>query len=157
MRQWAYDCIGCMSVRLALGDCIWRRRVKRCLNSRLGSSTSGNGSACRLLGKGCANASSMWAFGVKGAQSDADRSRFLYKKRLECGMFRSFLALCRSWFGCGRATGSLTWENRRSERKCDLMLRNYATFEGAFVHAYTSHGRIQGLLAKMVASGTMRA
>ena len=41
--------------------------------------------------------------------------------------------------------------------QCDLMLRNYATFEGAFAHAYTSHGRIQGLLAKMVASGTMRA
>ena len=37
------------------------------------------------------------------------------------------------------------------------MLRSYATFEGAFVRAYTSHGKIQGLLAKMVASGTMRA
>ena len=61
-------------------------------------------------------------------------------------MFGSFLALCRSGFGCGRATGFLTWENRRRERKCDLMLRNYATFEGAFAHAYTSHGRIQGLL-----------
>lgn len=108
-------------------------------------------------GKECANASSMWAFGVKEAQSDADRSRFLYKKGYECGMFGSFLALCRSGLGCGRATGSLTWENKRCERKCDLMLRNYATFEGAFAHAYTSHGRIQGLLAKMVASGTMRA
>lgn len=113
--------------------------------------------ACWLPEKGCANASSMWAFGAKGAQSDADRSRFLYKKGYECGMFGSFLALCRSGLGCGRATGSLTWENKRRERKCDLMLRNYATFEGAFAHAYTSHGRIQGLLAKMVASGTMRA
>ncbi len=99
----------------------------------------------------------MWAFGAKGAQSDADRSRVLHKKGYECGMLGSFLALCRSGLGCGRATGSLTWENRRRERKCDLMLRNYATFEGAFAHAYTSHGRIQGLLAKMVASGTMRA
>ena len=36
-------------------------------------------------------------------------------------------------------------------------LRNYATFEAAFAHAYMSHGRIQGLLAKMVASGTTRA
>lgn len=90
-------------------------------------------------------------------QLNIDRSRFLYKKRLECGMFGSFLALCRSGLGCDRATGSLTWENRRRERKCDLMLRNYATFEGAFVRAYTSHGRIQRLLAKMVASGTMRA
>lgn len=51
----------------------------------------------------------------------------------------------------------LTWENKRRERKCDLMLRNYATFEGAFAHAYTSHGRIQRLLAKMVAPGTARA
>ena len=84
-------------------------------------------------------------------------SKILFKKGLECGMFGSFLALCRSGLGCGRATGSLTWENKRRERKCDLMLRNYATFEGAFAHAYTSHGRIQGLLAKMVASGTMRA
>ena len=65
-------------------------------------------------------------------------------------MFGSFLALCRSGLGCGRATGFLTWENRGRERKCDLMLRNNATFEGAFAHAYTSHGKIQGLLAKMV-------
>lgn len=131
--------------------------MKRCLNSRLGSSASGNGSARWSPGKECTNAFSMWAFGVKEAQSDADRSRFLYKKGYECGMFGSFLALCRSGLGCGRATGSLTWENKRRERKCDLMLRNYATFEGAFAHAYASHGRIQGLLAKMVASGTMRA
>ena len=88
---------------------------------------------------------------------NASRARFLFKKGYECGMFGSFLALCRSGLECGRATGSLAWENRRRERKCDLMLRNYATFEGAFAHAYTSHGRIQGLLAKMVASGTMRA
>ena len=81
----------------------------------------------------------------------------MIKKVLECGMSGSFLALCRSRVGFGRATGFLNWENRRRERKCDLMLRNYATFEGAFAHAYTSHGRIQGLLAKMVASGTMRA
>lgn len=87
----------------------------------------------------------------------ASRARFLFKKGLECGMFGSFLALCRSGLGCGRAIGTLTWENRRRERKCDLMLRNYATFEDAFAHAYTSHGRIQELLAKMVASGTMRA
>ena len=72
-------------------------------------------------------------------------------------MFGSFLALCRSRLVYGRATGFLTWENRRRERKCDLMLRNYATFEGAFAHAYTSYGRIQGLLAMMVVSGTMRA
>lgn len=72
-------------------------------------------------------------------------------------MFGSFLALCRSGLGCGHATGFLTWENRRRERKYDLMLRNYATFEGAFAHAYTSHGRIQWLLAKMVAPGTARA
>ena len=76
---------------------------------------------------------------------------------IKCGMFGSFLALCRSGLGYGRATGFLTWENKRRERKCDLMLRNYATFEGAFAHAYTSHGRIQGLLAKMVAPGTARA
>ena len=115
------------------------------------------GSARWSPGKGCANASSMWAFGVKEAQSDADWSGFLYKKGYECGMFGSFLALCRSGVGCGRATGSLNWENKSRERKCDLMLRNYATFEGAFVHAYMTHGRIQGLLAKMVASGTMQA
>ena len=72
-------------------------------------------------------------------------------------MFGSFLALCRRTCGHVCADGSLTWENRSSERKCDLMLRNYATFEGAFAHAYTSHGKIQGLLAKMVAPGTARA
>ena len=88
---------------------------------------------------------------------NASRARFLFKKGLECGIFGSFLALCRSGLGCGRAIGSLAWENRRRERKCELMLLNYATFEGAFAHAYTSHGRIQGLLAKMVAPGTARA
>lgn len=88
---------------------------------------------------------------------NASRARFLFKKGLECGIFGSFLALCRRTCGYGRATGFLTWENKRRERKCDLMLRNYATFEGAFAHAYTSHGRIQRLLAKMVAPGTARA
>lgn len=132
-------------------------RVKRCLNLLAWLLGFREWLGLLVPGKGYANASFMWAFGVEGAQSDVDRSRFLYKKGLECGMFGSFLALCRSGLGCGRATGFLTWENRRSERKCDLMLRNYATFEGAFAHAYTSHGRIQGLLAKMVASGTMRA
>ena len=72
-------------------------------------------------------------------------------------MFGSFLALCRSGLGCGRATGSLTWENKRRERKYDLMLRNYATFEAAFEHAHVGRGKIQGLLAKMVAPGTARA
>ena len=72
-------------------------------------------------------------------------------------MFGSFLALCRSGLGCGRAAGFLTWQNRRRERKCDLMLRNYATFEAAFEHAHVRRGKIQGLLAKMVAPGAARA
>ena len=88
---------------------------------------------------------------------NASRARFLFKKGLECGIFGSFLALCRRTCGYVCADGSLTWGNRRCQLRHGLGLRNYATFEGAFAHAYTSHGRIQGLLAKMVASGTMRA
>lgn len=88
---------------------------------------------------------------------NASRARFLFKKGLECGIFGSFLALCRRTCGYVCADGSLTWGNRRCQLRRGLGLRNYATFEGAFAHAYTSHGRIQGLLAKMVASGTMRA
>ena len=88
---------------------------------------------------------------------NASRVRFLFKKGLECGIFGSFLALCRRTCGYVCADGSLTWGNRRCQLRRGLGLRNYATFEAAFEHAHVRRGKIQGLLAKMVALGTARA
>ena len=79
---------------------------------------------------------------------NASRARFLFKKGLECGIFGSFLALCRRTCGYVCADGSLTWGNRRCQLRRRLGLRNYATFEGAFEHAHASHGKIQWLLAR---------
>lgn len=95
-------------------------RVKRCLNLLAWLLGFREWLGSLIPGKGYANASFMWAFGAKGPSRTSTGQAFLYKKRLECGMFGSFLALCRSRLGCGRATGFLTWENRRRERKCDL-------------------------------------
>ena len=88
---------------------------------------------------------------------NASRARFLFKKGLECGIFGSFLAPCRRTSGYVCADGPLTWGNRRCQLRRGLGLRNYATFEAAFEHAHVRRGKIQGLLAKMVAPGTARA